>query len=119
MFVAGKLSVRIVFPLAKFAAAVPPLARWIFQVQGIPAVPFPLTLLLFTAVRSGAFTVTVSLHELFPSLLSVTTLFGSTAHTPPVGFTKPPVALGVAVKLTSNAPAVAAPDTTPVAPPLV
>ncbi len=75
----------------------------------------PPTLSLFTAVRSGAFTVTVSLHELFPSLLSVTTLFGSTAHTPPVGFTKPPVALGVAVKLTSNAPVVAAIDTAPLA----
>jgi len=96
--------VRIVAPLAKFAAAFPLLAKWIFQVQGLPWIPTPLTLLLFTAVRSGAVTVTVSLHALLLLLLSATTLLGSTAHAPPVGFAKVPIAVGVAVKLTSNEP---------------
>src|ERR1039457_2038463 len=114
MFVGGRLSVRIVFPFAKLAAAPPLLARWIFHVHGIPAVPIPLTLLVFTAVRSGAPTVTVSLHVLLPSLLSGTTFPGSAAHTPPVGFTKLPIAVGVARKLTVNDPA-AAIDTAPLA----
>jgi len=108
MFVDGKKSVRIVCPLAKVATALPILARWTFHVQGTPEVPFPETLLLFVAVRSGAVTVTVSLHELLLLLLSVTTLLGSTMHAPPVGFAKVPMAVGVAVKLTSNAPVLAA-----------
>src|SRR5258708_38155293 len=114
MFVAGRLSVRIVCPVVKLAAAPPALAKWTFHVQGIPAVPFPPTLLVFTAVRSAAPTTTVSVHELLFSLLSVTTLPGSAAQTPPVGFTKLPTAVGVARKLTSNDPA-AAIDTAPFA----
>src|SRR5260370_172402 len=49
-------------------------------------------------------TVTVSLHALLFLLLSAITFPGSTAHIPPVGFTKLPIAVGVAVKLTSNDP---------------
>jgi len=108
MFVDGRLSVRTIAPVLKVAGAFPILARWTFQVHGTPDAPFPLTLLLFTAVRSGAVTTTVSLHELLLLLLSVTTFNGSTAHTPPVGFAKLPIAVGVAVKLTSNTPVVAA-----------
>src|ERR1039457_2848512 len=104
MFVDGRLSVRTVFPLAKLATAVPPLATWTFHVQLLPSVVALLTVSVFTAVRSGAPTTTVSLQELLPSLLSVTTLPGSTAHTPPVGLAYDAATLAVAVKLTSNEP---------------
>src|SRR5260370_363834 len=114
MFVDGRLSVRMVFPLAKVAAAPPPLATWIFHVQGVPDVVLPPTLSVFTAVRSGAPTATVSLQLLLFSLPSGTTFPGSAAHTPPVGLTKLPIAVGVARKLTSNEPA-AAIDTAPFA----
>src|SRR5260370_1457166 len=114
MFVPGKLSVRIVFPLAKFAAVPPMLATWIFHVQLFPIVVPPPTLSVFTAVRSGAQTTTVSLQLLLFSLPSATTLPGSTAHTPPVGLAYDPATLAVAVKLTSIDPA-AAIDTVPLA----
>src|SRR5260370_9610093 len=95
MLVDGRLSVRIVAPMAKFATAFPVFATWIFQVHGVPSVVALLTVSVFTAVRSGAETVTVSEHELFPSLLSVTTFPGSAAHTPPVRSVNlfPPVAV--------------------------
>src|SRR5258708_13736701 len=104
MLVDGGLPVRMVPRGRKLAAAFPPLATWTFQVQGVPSVVALLTLSVFTAVRSGAVTVTVSLHPLLPSLLSATTFPGSTAHTPPVGFAKLPIAVGVAVTLTSHEP---------------
>src|SRR5260370_27126304 len=113
MFVDGRLSVRMVFPVAKFAAAEPLLPTWTFHVQPVPRLTVPLTLLLFTAVRSAEFTFTVSLHELLFSLLSVITLPGSTAQTPPVGLAYDPAALAVAEKLTSIAPVVAAHVTRP------
>jgi len=87
MLVDGRLSVRTVFPLAKLAPVVPLLATWIFHVQGVPSVVALPTLSVFTAVRSTEVTVTVSLQELLLLLLSTTTFPGSTAHTPPVGFT--------------------------------
>src|ERR1039457_2289332 len=104
MLVDGRLSVRMVAPVRKFAGAFPPLATWIFHVHGVPSVVALLTVSVLTAVRSGAVTVTTSLPPLLPSLLSATTFEGSTAHTPPVGFVKTPTAVGVAVKLTSNDP---------------
>jgi len=108
MFVLGRLSVRIVLPLAKLAAALPMLPTWTFHVQPVPRLTVPLTLFVFTAVRSAEFTFTVSLHELLLSLLSVTTPRGSTAQTPPVGLAYDPATLAVAVKLTSTTPVVAA-----------
>src|SRR5258708_10879476 len=114
MFVDGRLSVRIACPLVKFAGALPPLARWTFQVQLLPSTMAPLASLVLTAVRSGAVTVTVSVQVLLVSSLSVDTFDGSTLHTPAVGFTKVPMAVGVARKLTSIDPA-AAIETAPVA----
>src|SRR5258707_329528 len=115
MFVDGRLSVRIVWPVVKVAGALPMLARWTFHVQGTPDVPCPETLSVFTAVTSGAETVTLSVHDLFASLLSVTTFRESAAHTPPVGFVRlvPPV--GVARKLTSKEPPAAGDAAPPLA----
>jgi len=115
MPVDGRVSVRIVAFMAKFATAVPVFATWTFQVQGVPSVVALLTVSVFNAVRSGAETVTVSLHELLASLLSATTFAGSAAQTPPVGFAKlvPPV--GVATKLTSKEPPAASEAEPPVA----
>src|SRR5258708_6434577 len=107
MLVAGRLSVRIVCPVEKLAAAFPLFAKWTFQVQGVPSVVVWLTVSVLTAVRSGAVTVTVSLQVLLVSSVSVTRFPGSTLHTPPVGFTKVPMAVGVARKLTSIDPAAA------------
>jgi len=107
MFVLGRLSVRIVLPLAKLAATLPMLPTWTFHVQPVPRLTVPPTLSVFTAVRSAEFTFTVSLHELLFSLLSVITLFGSTVHTPPVGLAYDPATLAVAEKLTSMEPAAA------------
>src|SRR5258706_530616 len=73
-----------------------------------------LTLSVFTAVRSGAVTVTVSVQVLLVSSLSVETFDGSTLQIPAVGFTKVPMAVGVARKLTSMDPA-AAMETAPLA----
>src|ERR1039457_1748942 len=114
IFVLGRLSVRMVFPVEKFAAAEPLLPTWIFHVQPVPRLTVPLTLSVFTAVRSAEFTLTVSLQELLFSRLSVITLFGSTAHTPAVGLAYEPATLAVAVKLTSTDPD-AAIDTAPFA----
>src|SRR5260370_6737335 len=107
MFVDGRLSVSIVCPVVKFAGPLPPFARWTFQVQGVPSVVAPLTLSVLTAVRSGAVTVTVSVQVLLVSSISATTLAGSALHTPLVGFTKVPIAVGVARKLTSMDPGAA------------
>src|SRR5579872_1765036 len=87
MLVDGRVSVRITAPLWKLASAFPVFATWIVQSQLLPSVAAPLTLSLLTAVRSGASTVTVSLHELLALVVSATTLPGSTMHVPPVGFT--------------------------------
>src|SRR5258708_36404640 len=114
MLVDGRLSVRIVAPVRKLAAAAPVFATWTFQVQLLPSVVVLLTLSVFTAVRSGAVTVTVSVQVLLFSLLSETTLPGSALQTPPVGFTQLPAPVGVARKLTSNEPG-AAIDTAPLA----
>src|SRR5258708_35892900 len=71
-----------------------------FQVQLLPSVVLPPTLFVFAAVRSGAFSVTVSVAALLLSSLSLMLLFGSTdallAYVPTV--------VGVAVNCTSNAP---------------
>src|ERR1039457_918665 len=105
MFVLGRLSVRIVCPVVKFADPLPPLAMWIFQVHGVPRKVAPPTLSVLTAVRSGATTSTVSEQALLPSLLSATMPLGSTKQLPPArGLLKDPVAEGVAVKSTSNDP---------------
>src|ERR1039457_2093220 len=115
MLVDGRLSVRIVCPVAKGAAAFPVFATWTFQVQLLPSVVAWLTSSVLTAVRSGAVTVTVSVQVLLVSSLSETTLPASALQTPAVGFTKLPAPVGVATKLTSNAPVVAAIDTAPLA----
>jgi len=107
MFAVGRLSVRIVCPVVKVAVPLPPLARWIFQVHGVPRKVAPPTLSVLTAVRSGALTVTVSLQPLLVKSLSTGTCPGFTAHTPPVGFAYVPIAVGVARKLTSIDPGAA------------
>src|SRR5262245_34570474 len=98
----------MVWPKAKVAAVVPVLFTVMVQVQLLPRVPAPLTLLALVAVRSTAVATTVSLQELFPSLLSGATLFGSTPHEPPPrGLAKVPAALAVAVNWTAKVPVVA------------
>src|ERR1039457_60330 len=103
MLVDGRLSVRIVCPVVKFAGALPPLAKWTFQVQGVPRVVALVTLSVLTAVRSGALTTTVSEQALLVSSLSATKPLGSTKQLPPArGLIKDPVTEGVAVKVTSK-----------------
>jgi hypothetical protein len=64
-----------------------------------------------SALRFGALTTTVSEHDVLAPGASVISPPGSTAQTPPVGFTNDPAADGVAINDTSNAP-VDAPITT-------
>src|SRR5262245_15404388 len=98
MLVLGRLSLRMVWPELKTAGPFPVLATVTVQVQGIVATPLPLTLFVLVAVRSGAVTVTVLLHVLLPSLLSVLLLLGSTAQVPAArGLANVPMALGVAL----------------------
>jgi hypothetical protein len=63
-----------------------------------------LTSSVLTALRSGAVTTTVSEHEVLAPGVSMITPAGSTAHTPPEGFTNDPTTSGVAINDTSNAP---------------
>src|ERR1700729_3271330 len=103
----GRSSVRIVWPLANVAVPAPELATWICHVQSLPSTSVPLTLLVLTAVRSAATTLTVSLHALSVSLCSAITLAGSAAQTPPLlGLVKAPPMLGVALTTTESVPAV-------------
>src|SRR5258708_1759185 len=105
----GRLSPRIVWVLTKTAGPLPPLAICRVQVQPPPSAWLPPTLSLLLIVRSGCVTVTLLLQLLLASLFSDTTLLGSTAQAPPPrGLAKTPVALGVAVNSTSNAPLPAA-----------
>src|SRR5438046_1672548 len=74
----GRLSARIVCPLAKLALAFPPLLTAIVHVQLWPTTALPLTLLVFVAVRSGkhwivtaAVAVPLSTVALAPPLLQV------------------------------------------------
>src|SRR5919108_137979 len=99
MLVLGRLSSTSVLPLAKVAGPLPPLLTTMVQVQGVPRVVVWLTLSVLVALRSGAPTVTVSVKVLLASLLSGTTLLGSTEAKPLLrGLAKVPGALGVAVK---------------------
>src|SRR4029079_2592325 len=60
---------------------------------------------VIVVVVSVLLTVTLSLQPLFPSAPSVMLLLGSTLQLPPLrGFANAPVAVGVAVKETSNEP---------------
>ena len=103
----GRSSVRIVWPPANVAVPAPELATWICHVQSLPSGSVPLTLLVLTAVRSAAATLTVSLHALSVSLCSAITLAASAAQAPPLrGLVKAPPMLGVALKTTESVPAV-------------
>src|SRR5436309_2874579 len=105
MLLLGRWSSTRDWPLLKVAEALPVLATWMVQVQLLPSVVAPLTLSVLVAVRSGAVTVTVSVKVLLLSLLSVTTVPGSTAALPPLrGLAKVPMALGVAVNTRSKLP---------------
>jgi hypothetical protein len=102
-----KSSLKIVWPLVKVAAALPPLLTVIVQVKPMPCTAVPLTLLVFTAVKSGAVTVTVSEQVLLASFDSETRPLGSTWQIPPpVGLTSVVVELGVTLKLTVKLPLV-------------
>src|SRR5262245_54229858 len=116
MLVFGRLSVRIVCPEAKEAATAPLFATAMVQFQFPPGPTLPPTLSVFVAVRSGELAVTVSLQPLFPSLLSVTLLLGSTEQVPAArGLANVPVALGVAVNCTSKEPGLAIVTVAPLA----
>src|SRR5713226_10642180 len=98
----------MVWPVLKVAALLPLLATVMVQVQLLPSVVAPLTLLVLVAVRSAPVTVTVSLQLLFPSLASRMLLLGSTEQEPLArGLANVPAALGVAVNCTLNVPVVA------------
>src|SRR5436305_1522509 len=100
MLLFGSVSASRAWPVAKLAAALPPLDTTTVHVQLLPSVVAPLTLFVLVAVRSGAVTVTLSLKLLFASFDSVTLPFGSTLALPPLlGLAKVPMALGVAVKV--------------------
>src|SRR5262245_64448459 len=114
MFVSGRLSLRIVCPFVNVAAPDPVFAADTVQFQLFPSVVAPLTLFVFVAVRSGAVTVTESLHRLLPSSLSVMRVPGSAAQPPPArGLANEPTALGVAVNWAPNVPVLAAMITMP------
>src|SRR5262249_7254384 len=114
MFVLGRLSLRMVWPELNVAGPLPVLLTVMAQVQEFPIVTVPLALFALVAVRSGAVTVTVSLHALLASLLSVMLLLGSTAQEPIArGLANVPVALGVALNCTPNVPVVAPITTDP------
>jgi hypothetical protein len=71
-----------------------------FTVTGCPTNPLVALVDVIVVDVFAAITPTVSLHELFVSFDSLTTLFGSTAQIPAVGFAKVPAELGVAVNCT-------------------
>jgi hypothetical protein len=72
-----------------------------FTATGWSAIPLELFAGLVMVVEVfAAVTVTVSEQALFAVLFSVTTLLGFTRQVPPVGLTKVPAALGVAVNCT-------------------
>jgi hypothetical protein len=71
-----------------------------FTVTGCPANPLDALVEVMVVEVFAAVTVTVSEQESFAVLLSETALFGFTRQVPPVGFTKVPAALGVAVNCT-------------------
>src|SRR5437016_2846118 len=105
MLLFGRLSERIVCPVVNVAGALPLFAAVSVHVQKLPRVVAPPTLFDLVSVRSGAVTATESELVLLPSLLSMMLLFGSTLAVPPArGFASVPMALGVAVKVTSNDP---------------
>src|SRR5260370_694919 len=105
MLLLGRLSCTSVWPLLKVAGALPPLDTTTVHVHLLPSVVAWLTLSVLVAVRSGAITVTVSVKVLLLSLLSTTTLLGSTLAWPALrGLTKVPAALGVAVNTRSKLP---------------
>src|SRR5262245_3765356 len=114
MLLFGRLSLRIVCPLANVAAALPVFDTVSVQVQLFPRVVAPLTLFVLLIVRSGAVTVTLSLQELLPSSLSVTFATGSIEQEPPLrGLANAPMAEGVAVNCAPKVPTLAAIVTAP------
>src|SRR5688572_26231098 len=104
----GRLSVRITSFSRKLAAPVPLFDTVIVQTHGAPSTVLPLTLFVFTGVRSGPVTVTALLQSLLVSLDSGTFDPGSTRQMPgSVGLVNVPVADGVAVTCTVNEPGAA------------
>src|SRR5882672_10302925 len=97
----GRLSVPIVCPLVKFAAAPPVLFTVKVQVQVWPTTALPLTLLLLVIVRSEPSAIAQSENDVTP--LSVTALF--TVSTAPPCAVQVPVMFFQRINFASVIPA--------------